>query len=115
MYTQHITSKTYATTTVTVESSAGQKQFDVIINGDLLTVDEHSEEVELFPNPAREKIVIDGIEVAEVQVYNAMGQKVKTFQNMDEMDMSALSEGVYLLRITSTDGHVHIGKVALGK
>ena len=115
MYTQHITSKTYATTTVTVESSAGQKQFDVIINGDLLTVDEHSEEVELFPNPAREKIVIDGIEVAEVQVYNAMGQKVKTVQNTNEIDMGCLPEGVYLLRIKATDGYEHTGRVAVSK
>ena len=113
MYARQLATKTYATTTVTVESSAGQKQFDVIINGDLLTVDEHSEEVELFPNPAREKIEIDGIEVAKVQVYNAIGQLVKTVQNTNEIDMSHLSEGVYLLRITTTDGSLHSRKLTL--
>ena len=59
--------------------------------------------------------MIDGIEVAEVQVYNAMGQKVKTVQNTNEIDMGCLPEGVYLLRIKATDGYEHTGRVAVSK
>lgn len=71
--------------------------------------------VVVFPNPTNDLVRIEDVTVADVQVYNALGQLVKTVQNLNEIDMGALSEGVYLLRITSTDGHVHIGKVALGK
>ena len=113
MYTNHIASKTYATTTVTVESSAGQKQFDVIINGDLLTVDEHSEEVELYPNPANGVVRIEGVLAAEVQVYNALGQMVKTVRGTNEVDLSGLVEGVYLLRIRDADGIVYTNKITI--
>jgi hypothetical protein len=40
---------------------------------------------------------------------------VKTEQNANEIDMSHLSEGVYLLRIKATDGSLHIEKVTVGK
>ena len=113
MYTNHIASKTYATTTVTVESSAGQKQFDVIINGDLLTVDEHSEEAELYPNPANGVVRIKGVLAAEVQVYNALGQLVKTVRGTNEIDVGGLAEGVYLLRITDAEGIVYTNKITV--
>ena len=34
--------------------------------------------ISAFPNPASEKVTIDGFKPTEVQVYNALGQKVKT-------------------------------------
>ena len=111
MYTNHIASKTYATTTVTVESSAGQKQFDVIINGDLLTVDEHSEEVELYPNPANEVVRIEGVVADEVRVYNALGQMMKTVRGTNEIDLSTLPSGLYSLRIYTTDGLILSRKI----
>ena len=53
----------------------------------------------VYPNPAKEKVTIDGIEVAEVQVYNALGQIVKMVRGTNEIDLSGLVEGVYMLRI----------------
>ena len=58
----------------------------------------------VYPNPAKEKVTIDGIEVAEVQVYNALGQLVKTVRNSNEISVSDLPEGIYLLRITNSKG-----------
>ena len=63
--------------------------------GSLLTV---------YPNPAREKVVIEGVEAAEVQVYNGLGQLVKRVRNSNEINVSDLTEGVYLLRITNAMG-----------
>ena len=63
--------------------------------GSLLTV---------YPNPAREKVVIEGVEAAEVQVYNGLGQVVKRVRNSNEINVSDLTEGVYLLRITNAMG-----------
>ena len=57
-----------------------------------------------YPNPAKEKVTIDGIEVAEVQVYNVIGQLVKTVRNSNEIKISDLTEGVYLLRIRNAKG-----------
>ena len=61
-------------------------------------------QVTCYPNPAKEKVTIDGIEAAEVQVYNALGQVVKTVRNSNEINVSDLTEGVYLLRITDAKG-----------
>ena len=72
-------------------------------------------EVLLYPNPTDGIVRIEGIDEAEVTAYNILGQKVKTEQNANEIDMSHLSEGVYLLRIKATDGSLHIEKVTVGK
>lgn len=71
--------------------------------------------ITVLPNPTNGLVRIEGVTVAEVQVYNAFGQLVKTVQNSNEIDMSHLSEGVYLLRITAKDGRKHIGKVTIRK
>ena len=67
------------------------------------------------PNPTNDFVRIEGVSIAEVQVYDALGQMVKTVRNVNEVDMSSLSEGVYLLRIKATDGSLHIEKVSVSK
>ena len=69
--------------------------------------------VSLYPNPAKETMLIEGAKVAEVQVYNALGQLVKTIQGSNEIPVTDLPEGVYLLRITDTDGKVYMNKIAV--
>jgi serine/threonine protein kinase len=59
--------------------------------------------VSVYPNPAKEKTVIEGTEVAEVQVYNAFGQLVKTVQGKNEINVSDLPDGIYLLHITDKE------------
>lgn len=61
-------------------------------------------EISIYPNPVRDRVVIEGIEVAEVDVYNALGQKVKMVQSTNEINVSGLQEGVYLLFITDAKG-----------
>ncbi len=64
-----------------------------------------------YPNPAKEKVTIDGIEVAEVQVYNALGQLVKTVRNSNEINVAGLAEGVYLVRIMDAEGKNYVARV----
>jgi hypothetical protein len=62
--------------------------------------------VRLYPNPASDKIHIEGLEGEhEVQIYNAFGLLVKTLSihDDDEIDLGALSAGLYFLRV---DGQV---------
>ena len=61
-------------------------------------------EISVYPNPVRDRVVIDGIEVAEVEVYNALGQRAKMVQSTNEVNVSGLQEGVYLLFITDAKG-----------
>ena len=65
----------------------------------------------LHPNPTTGIVRVEGMEITEVLVYNAMGQLVKTVQNTNEISMEGLSQGVYLLHLTTKDGKVLSDKV----
>ena len=68
-------------------------------------------EIALYPNPVRDRVVIEGIEVAEVEVYNTLGQMVKTIQGTNEISVADLPQGVYLLRIADAEGKDYTNKI----
>lgn len=68
------------------------------------------ESITVYPNPTRSQIVIEGVEVAQVEVYNALGQRVMT-SRQQVIDLSEMESGVYFVRIEATDGQVHFEKV----
>ena len=74
-------------------------------------IEETDRNVSLYPNPAREKLTIESAEAAEVQVFNALGQLVKTVQNATEVSLEGLPQGIYLLRVTLEGGKVFADKV----
>ena len=71
--------------------------------------------VEVYPNPAKETLWIEGLEAAEIQVYNALGQLVKKVESSKEVNVSGLLEGLYLLRITDFDGRIHTSRAAVSR
>lgn len=83
------------------------------LEGTYYGVAEEKESVSFFPNPAKDRIVIEGTEAAEVQVYNALGQLVKTVRDTNEISVAGLAEGIYLVRIRDTEGRNHATRVAV--
>jgi len=69
--------------------------------------------VGVYPNPSKDLVRIYGVEATEVRVYNVLGQLVKHVQDTNEVNMSDLQEGLYLLRITDTDGKNHVARAAV--
>ena len=69
------------------------------------------ESVGVYPNPSKKNVFIKGIEPAEVQVYNALGQLVKTVENTNEINLAGLPKGIYLLRITDAEGKNRVARV----
>ncbi len=80
---------------------------------EVLGVEENALQINVYPNPAKDRVVIEGIEAAEVNVYNALGQVVKTVRGTNEIDLSGLVEGVYMLRITDAEGKSHAVRVVV--
>ena len=74
-------------------------------------LEENALQVNVYPNPAKDRVVIEGIEAAEVNVYNALGQMVKTVRGTNEIDLSGLVDGVYMLRIRDKEGRIFLEKV----
>ena len=81
-----------------------------------MSVDENEAshiQISVYPNPAKDFVRIEGAEAAKVQVYNALGQMVKTIQGSNEINVNDFAEGVYLLRITDVDGKVYTNKTTI--
>ena len=74
-------------------------------------LEENALQIYVYPNPASETVRIEGIEPTEVRIYNALGQVVKTVRGTNEIDLSGLVEGVYLLRIRDKEGRIFLEKV----
>ena len=78
----------------------------------ITSVEEINEKViSVYPNPAMEIVTIDGVEAAEVQVYNGLGQMVKTVQGSNEINVSGLPAGIYSIRVTMNDGNLFLNKI----
>ena len=67
----------------------------------------------VYPNPVSDILHIQGFETVDVQVFNTLGQKVKTYKNTTEINVSDWAEGVYVLRITTVDEKVFEQKVSV--
>jgi len=67
----------------------------------------------VYPNPAKGLININTTsEISKVEIYNTLGQLVNTVTgNKKEMDLSALSNGIYFLNITTTDNLQSLQKI----
>ncbi len=69
--------------------------------------------ITVSPNPTDGLVRIGGVEVAEMQVYNALGQLVKFAQNSNEINLKGLPQGVYSLRITGDKGEITSRKIVV--
>lgn len=69
---------------------------------------------QLLPNPAKQSIYIKSeIEIKQVNIYSLQGkqlQSISSYKSNDNIDVSALQVGVYLVKITDTDGKSYTGK-----
>ena len=68
------------------------------------SIDSELDNITVYPNPTTGKLYIDAIGVQKVECYNAMGQLVSVYNNVRDIDLGSLSEGVYTLRITVPQG-----------
>lgn len=82
---------------------------------DHTSVAENQENVyNIYPNPTNGNITICGEEIDMVEVYNICGQKVMTVEansNNVNVNMSELTTGVYMVKITDKNGNETVNKV----
>ena len=69
----------------------------------------------VYPNPADDVFRIDGIVPDETLIYNALGQLVKSVNATNEVSVSDLPAGVYLLRITDNDGTTFTSRLSINR
>jgi hypothetical protein len=65
----------------------------------------------VYPNPANDKITLDMANLASVEIYNLLGAKVAELQmKNNEVNISNLNSGVYVVKATDTKGKVAVTK-----
>lgn len=80
-------------------------------NTETAEVAANQDSTSLCPNPAKGNVRIEGVDVKDIQVYNTLGQLLKTHQDVKEISLSDLSKGIYLLRITDLNGVIKTKKL----
>ena len=85
--------------------------FPILVKTDLSVNDNGGQQLAVFPNPVKDMVNIEGRDVAEIQVYNVLGVKVKSFTNTNRISVEGLPEGVYLLRIADKEGNTFLERI----
>ena len=120
--TQTFTTQFYAkspakgtvTALVLVESSDRQCEFVVVINDELLSITELSAETKLYPNPTTGQFTVEGANVAKVEVFNLVGQKVHEAEGQSvSIDATEWHKGIYLVNIIEQNGAIATKKLVV--
>lgn len=77
-----------------------------------------TDELVLYPNPVRDVIHIDGLNAddgAELAVFDVTGRKIKTITFSNELNVSDLIDGMYMLRIVKEDGSAVTSRFVVSK
>ena len=118
-------------TTVCLDSAYNQELIDFILaeaghsvffynneTCDALSVDENNlGELIITPNPAENSIKIEtNIQINQIEIYNELGQLVLSntltiSTSQTDLDISALGQGLYFVKIANEDGNATIKKV----
>lgn len=88
---------------IAAENGFVYKSAMIPVNG----VEEKTLQINVYPNPAKDRVIVEGIEAAEVGVYNSLGQLIKMMRGTNEINVSDMQEDVYLLRIIDSEGSLH--------
>lgn len=71
-------------------------------------------EIKIYPNPTNNYVTIDGIsseEIKTITVFDVNGKRVYAVLNNNQMDISGLSTGIYMLKIETNEGTVLNDKI----
>lgn len=86
---------------------------DVAVTGTLgTTTFESNTKISVFPNPTKDILTINSEKILEKSVlFDVFGKKVKSFGNANVIDISNVSTGVYILKITTSEGIISSHRV----
>ncbi len=67
--------------------------------------------LKMYPNPTKGNVIFDLQEaIKTIELYNLQGKVIKRFTTK-EIDISAISNGIYIVKITSISGKIAIKKI----
>jgi len=87
------------------------EDYTINVKEALSTGESAFDKVSFYPNPVKDILTVSSNKkVSSISVFNTAGQLVKTTQNINTIDMSNLSAGVYVVK-TDVEGKTETSKV----
>ena len=77
-------------------------------------VEEHNTtKIKVYPNPAKEKIFVEGDGLSLVNLYDLLGNCLRSMngETNNEMSLSGITKGVYVLMIETKDNRIRYQKL----
>lgn len=74
-------------------------------------IENNAAAVRIFPNPMNDVLYVEGDNLAKVTVFNAVGQQVLSVENVNEIDVTSLSSGLYFVKVADDKGNISLKKV----
>lgn len=66
--------------------------------------------VSVYPNPVKDVLYIQGMDVKQVQIFNALGQSMRVQMSNNAINVNDLAAGYYVLRVVDNKGVVKTTK-----
>ena len=111
-----LTRVTYANgTIVSYNYDANGNRISEIITGStgIMQINDNAE-VSLYPNPVKKDLFVKTpSEKSVINIYSLQGSLLKSipaYQSNEQIEVSTLQSGVYLVKISGSDGKVYAGK-----
>ncbi|MGC4058238.1 MAG: T9SS type A sorting domain-containing protein [Chitinophagaceae bacterium] len=77
------------------------------IQSNVLKVDEQSlSSIRLYPNPTQNSVHIDATAKVNVLVSDMAGRQILQLKEVNEVDLSSFTDGMYLFRISDKEGRL---------
>ena len=105
--------KGYYETSIEIVTDIATQTIPVKINETIYTgVDENLvASYEVYPNPMNNVLYIEGNDIQDVTIFNAVGQQVLFVESRNEIDVESLNEGLYFVRISDKRGNSVVKKI----
>jgi hypothetical protein len=78
-------------------------------------IKDYASSMQLYPNPANNIVNITGDNIANIQVFNCMGQLMNNYYNVNSVNVSSYKEGIYIFNITTIQGDARVFKIVVNK
>ncbi|MCL2435760.1 MAG: T9SS type A sorting domain-containing protein [Lentimicrobiaceae bacterium] len=74
---------------------------------------DYKDNILIYPNPTNNIVNISGIDVANVKIFNSIGQLVLNQHNTNAINVSALQNGIYILSVKTSTGSIIQKKISI--
>lgn len=104
----------FTNTNTTSSWQAKMTRAIITINGltELSIAENELTSLSIYPNPVKDILHIQArVDIAKVELYNVAGQLIFEQSESDNINISSLSNGFYIVKIMDTNGHFETKKI----